>query len=465
MNSLSINLKIHPELDPSFVPAKIWNDAYKAAAQEAKGEKVIISLKQPNGNLFSYSTILLPWSESTRELTIKYVERLVKFLLWQKGGNVITFSGADNIVNPLCENIRSIYSPSGLRSFDNEFIGKTIYGDELKFQTTTLNNAPIASSSPTPLGGKLDGNRIGFDLGGSDRKCAAMIDGKVVYSEEITWDPYFESDPQYHYKGIMDSLQKAAKHLPTVDAIGGSAAGVYVENKVKGGSLFRGVSPEDFKAHIENIFFDIQKEWNNVPFKVVNDGDVTALAGAMSLKSNAVLGISLGTSQAVGYVNEEGHIEPWLNELAFAPVDYREEAPVDEWSGDIGCGVQFFSQQAVNRLLPAAGIQLSDELSFAEKLKEVQALMKDEDPRAISIFKTIGTYLGYSILHYADFYKIRKLLLLGRVTSGTAGNFIIKSAQAVLNQYAPELTVDIVTPSEKDKRHGQAIAAASLPTI
>ena len=64
-----------------------------------------------------------------------------------------------------------------------------------------------------------------FDLGGSDRKVAAVIDGKVVFSEETVWDPYFQSDPQYHLDGIMDSLRKAAAHLPRVDGIGGSAAG------------------------------------------------------------------------------------------------------------------------------------------------------------------------------------------------------------------------------------------------
>ena len=92
-------------------------------------------------------------------------------------------------------------------------------------------NLPLERRSQVSLGRHLVGCRIGFDLGGSDRKVAAVIDGRVVWSEEIEWDPYHQPDPQYHWDGIMDSLQRAASHLPHVDAIGGSAAGVYVATK------------------------------------------------------------------------------------------------------------------------------------------------------------------------------------------------------------------------------------------
>ena len=94
-----------------------------------------------------------------------------------------------------------------------------------------------------------------------------------------------------------------------------------------------------------------------MPFEVVNDGEVTALAGSMSLGENAILGIAFGTSTAAGYVTPDGNITSWLNELAFVPVDYSPDAPVDEWSGDYGVGSQYFSQQCVGRLMPAAGIE------------------------------------------------------------------------------------------------------------
>jgi predicted NBD/HSP70 family sugar kinase len=318
-----------------------------------------------------------------------------------------------------------------------------------------------------PLGRHLDGNRIGFDLGGSDRKVAAVVDGRVVFSDETVWDPYHKPDPQYHFDGIMDSLRKAAAHLPRVDAIGGSAAGVYVNNRVRGGSLFRGVPQDLFDAHVRNLFLDVRKAWNDVPLEVVNDGEVTALAGSMSLGANAILGIALGTSTAAGYVTAEGNITSWLNELAFVPIDYNPGAAVDEWSGDYGVGSQYFSQQAVGRLMPAAGIDSPASLGLPERLKIVQGLRADGDPRAKQIYDSIGTYLGYGVAHFASFYDLRHVLVLGRVTSGAGGDDIVGGAREVLEVEFPELAGRIAfhVPSEHDKRHGQAIAAASLPAI
>jgi predicted NBD/HSP70 family sugar kinase len=326
---------------------------------------------------------------------------------------------------------------------------------------------PAERRSAGSLGRHLDGCRIGFDLGGSDRKVAAVIEGKVVFSDETVWDPYFQPDPQYHYDGIMDSLKKAAAHLPRVDAIGGSAAGIYVNNRVKVASLFRGVPPEVFKRRVRDMFLDIRKAWNNVPLEVVNDGEVTALAGSMSLGLNRILGISLGTSTAGGYVNAEGNITSWINELAFVPVDYNPQAPTDEWSGDYGCGVQYFSQQCVGRLLAPAGIEVDAKLPLPEKLKHVQKLMDQGDGRARKIYQTIGTYLGYAIPHFTDFYELGNVLILGRVTSGPGGDIIIAGAKEVLKIEFPELTGKIAfhIPNEKDKRHGQAVAAASLPKV
>jgi predicted NBD/HSP70 family sugar kinase len=337
----------------------------------------------------------------------------------------------------------------------------------LEIRACSIDGIPQPNEQTMPLGRHLDGCRIGFDLGGSDRKCAAVIDGKVVFSEEVEWNPYFESDPNYHIEGINDTLQRAASHLPRVDAIGGSSAGVYVNSEVRVASLFRGVSTEDFESKVRYIFFDLKERWDNIPFDVVNDGEVTALAGSMSMKENAVLGLAMGTSEAVGYVTPCGNITPMLNELAFAPVDYRDNAPADEWSGDLGCGVQYFSQQAVARLAPLAGLEFPSEMPFPEQLVEVQKLMGAGDERAAKIYSTIGIYLGYTIAHYADFYEIRKILLLGRVTSGQGGSIIIEKAQEVLHAVFPELEkqIKIATPNEKDKRHGQAVAAASLPMI
>ena len=455
-----LNPQFRPVLDPDFQPASLWNRAYRAlVSQSGGGVPLTIALERADGAVSVFRTAVLPGHPETN----RYAERLLKFLLWQKGGWRVTVAGDFDVA----AHLSGVYSPSGARAFDYEFMGERVYGKPLTIVAADRDAAPPEREAAAPLGRHLDGCRIGFDLGASDRKCAAVIDGKVVFSEEVGWQPATQSDPQYHFDGIHDSLQRAAAHLPRVDAIGGSAAGVYVNNEVRVGSLYRGVPRELFDSRIRRLFFELQKVWGGVPFEVVNDGEVTALAGSMALRDNAVLGIAMGSSLAAGYVTPQGNITPWLNELAFVPVDYRENAPADEWSGDGGVGVQYFSQQAVGRLLTPAGIELPAGMPLPAKLEKVQALMAAGDERARKIYQTIGVYFGYTIATYSDFYDFRSLLVLGRVLTGTGGDLILSLAQEVLRAEFPEIAdhVRYHIPGEQEKRHGQAIAAASLPAL
>ena len=462
--SLKIAPKHKPVLDPDFVPAILWNRAYQELVAQNPGSlDIAVALVRPDGICFTHQARVLPDEEANDALNLKYLERLIKFLLWQKGGSRVIIGGSER----LAKAVQAIYSPDGARAFDVDIVGQKMFLEPITVTSSTLEEMPKEQAPAVPLGRHLDGCRIGFDLGGSDRKCAAVLDGKVVFSEEIEWNPYFEKNPQYHLDGIRETLKHAAEHLPKVDAIGGSAAGVYVNNEVRVASLFRGIGEEDFEKHVRKIFLKLREEWDNIPFEVINDGEVTALAGAMSLNDNALLGISMGTSEAAGYCDREGHITAWLNELAFAPIDYRDDAPADEWSGDIGCGVQYFSQQGVARLAPLAGIEFPDDMPLAERLVGVQEKMAAGDEAARKIYESIGTYFGYAIAHYAEFYDIKNLLILGRVTSGPGGEIIIEGARTVLASEFPELAdgIRLTTPNEKDKRHGQAIAAASLPAL
>jgi len=455
-----LNPQFRPVLDPDFQPASLWNRAYRAlVSQSGGGVPLAIALERADGAVSVFRTAVLPDRAETR----RYAERLLKFLLWQKGGCRITVAGDAD----LAVHLRSVYSPTGARAFDFEFMGERVYGKPLTIESTPFDATPSEREAAAPLGRHLDGCRIGFDLGASDRKCAAVIDGKVVFSEEVGWQPAVQTDPQYHFDGIHDSLQRAAAHLPRVDAIGGSAAGVYVNNEVRVGSLYRGVPRELFDSRVRRLFFELQTKWGGVPFEVVNDGEVTALAGSMALRDNAVLGIAMGSSLAAGYVTPQGNITPWLNELAFVPVDYREDAPADEWSGDRGVGVQYFSQQAVGRLLAPAGIDLPADMPLPVKLEQVQKLMAAGDERARKIYQTIGVYFGYTIATYSDFYDVRNLLVLGRVLTGEGGDLILSLANEVLRAEFPEIAerVRYHIPGEQEKRHGQAIAAASLPAL
>ncbi len=451
-----------PILDPGFLPAVLWNRSYQDLVSNSdKAESLDIALHRPDGTCSIQKLKILPYTNDTSEINNRYIERLVKFMLWQKGGFRL------QLTNPKAAAfIQEAYSTTGSRSFDYSFLGDKIYGQQFSVEYCAFSDMPVEHEISQPLGRHLDGCRIGFDLGGSDRKCAAVKDGKVVYSEEVEWHPYFESDPAYHLAGIRDTLKRAASKLPRVDAIGGSAAGVYVDSEIRAASLFRGISEETFQTTIRPLFHDLQKEWN-VPFDVVNDGEVTALAGSMSLNTNAVLGISMGTSVAAGYVTPEGNITPWLNELAFVPVDYREDAPVDEWAGDNGCAVQYFCQQGVARLAGVAGIDYAADMPLADRLIDVQQRLKSGDSRAAEIFKTIGTCFGYTIAHFSDFYDFQNLLFLGRVTSGEGGALILEEAKQVLADEFPDIhnTLSITVPDEHMKRHGQAVAAASLPSL
>lgn len=457
-----IKPRVTPPLDAGFRPAALATRAFAAAAAATgRAQPARIALEQTDGSIYHFRTLLPPEASPQAAGNYTHIERIVKFLLWSRGGWRIYFDGPVELADQLAAH----YRDDATGRFDSDMVGAKMFDHPLEVVGTR--DIPSERAQSAPLGRHLEGCRIGFDLGGSDRKAAAVRDGKVVFSEETVWDPYFHPDPQYHCDGIMDSLRKAAAHLPRVDAIGGSAAGVYVNNRVKVASLFRGVPSDVFERRVKNLFLDVKAAWNNIPFEVVNDGEVTALAGSMSLGKNAVLGIALGTSTAGGWVNGEGNITSWINELAFVPVDYNPKAACDEWSGDFGVGAQYFSQQAVGRLLAPAGIEAPREMPLPEKLKLVQSLMAQGDPRAQKIYETIGVYLGYQIAHFADFYDLRNLLILGRVTSGQGGDIIVSTARATLKTEFPELArqIELHVPDEKQKRHGQAIAAASLPEI
>ena len=460
MNNLAVNAPILPELDPGFVPAALWNREYrKLAAQTAGAIKIAVTCERSNGAVSRFDTVLLPDTPENLALNYRYVERIVKFMLWAYGGCEVTIAGAPLVAGKLAET----YSANGERKFDFEVMGERIYGREFKVLSIPYEDAKAGKNISMKLGGNFSGCRIGFDLGGSDRKCAAVIDGKTVHSEEVVWDPYFQQDVNYHREGILDSLRRAAAKMPRIDAIGGSAAGVYVENQPRIASLFRGIPEADFKTKVCPIFLEIAREFPGVPFVVINDGEVTALAGAISLQKNSLIGLAMGTSEAVGYVTPEGNLTDYLNELAFAPVDYREEnAPCDEWSGDCGVGALYLSQQAVGRLVKPAGFEFPADTKLPEILKLVQAARLENDPRASAVYRSIGVYLGYAIAHYADFYELSNLLLLGRVSSGDGGTEIIDEANRVLKTVFPELAVEIHIPDETFKRHGQAVIAASL---
>ncbi len=461
VHEISVAPALTPPLDEAFVPASVFNREYRRIASEAGPLALKLALERADGSISAFTTSVIPPEAGHLEATKFYVERIVKFLLWQRGGWKV-YVGGPAVVG---EHIKAVYSPAGARKFDYDFMGG-VYEHPFEVVVTTPEAVPDTKETSMPLGRHLDGCRVGFDLGASDRKASAVKDGEVVYSEEKPWDPRNATDPSYHYEGVMDSIRSAAAHLPRLDAVGGSAAGVYINNRVRVGSLYRGVPKKEFDEKIAPMFLRIRDELG-VPLEVVNDGEVTALAGSMSLGENPVLGVAMGSSQAAGYVNEQGNITGWLNELAFVPVDYRLDAPADEWSGDVGCGVQYFSQVGAIRVAEGAGMKFDEGLKLPEKLVALQDKMRAGDELAAKVYETLGVYLGYALAHYADFYDLKHVLILGRVTTGPGGEIIRDKSMEVLRREFPEIAEKALVnlPDESNRRVGQAIAAASLPAI
>ncbi len=460
-----MKLKVESVLDKNFEPLSIKLREMREKAQD-KGEDLIIGIERNNKNITTYKMRVLKKGIDD-EFNYQLVSRVVKSLLWIAGGFKIIISGSPFIY----EKIKADYKIGGKREFDIKFM-EGVYERPFEVLNTSLEKAPKSFESAISIGRNLEGERIGFDAGGSDRKVSAVINGKSVYSEEVIWSPKLNSDPKYHFEEIYKAFKTAASKLNHVDAIGVSTAGVCIANKLMVSSLFLKVNEDDFEKYVKSIYLDaaskLSKELGyEIPIEVANDGDVTALAGAISMNVNSLLGIAMGTSEAGGFIDKNGNITGWLNELAFVPVDYNKEAMIDEWSGDYGCGVKYFSQDAVIKLASLAGIELSNDKTPAEKLKVIQDLMEQDDTQAIKIYENIGCYLGYAIPYYNEFYNLEHILLMGRVTSGKGGEIIEKVASQVLKEEFPDLAkkITIHLPDEASRRVGQSVAAASLPSI
>lgn len=458
MNYLGIEYSVRdlPELDRAFIPFGVWIDAYEKGAEKP----LAIAIERDKGKISVHHT-KIHGTKELAEADYRFVERYVKFLLWSIGGFRIYICGDSAVA----QRLKEAYTLTGDRKFDVQFM-QDVYEVPFEVIDCAPEDFPTANESSVSIGGHMEGCRIGFDAGGSDRKVSSVIDGKTVYSEEVVWHPKTESDPQYHFDGIVAAFRTAASKMPRVDGIGVSSAGVFIGNSPMVSSLFIKV-PREKRELVKTIYDRAAKELGDVPIVVANDGDVTALAGAMGMECGSVMGMAMGTSEAVGYVDADGNVLGWLNELAFAPVDLNENAMADEWSTDIGVGCKYFSQDAVIKLAPAAGIELDEALTPAEKLRVVQELVGKGDERAKRVFESIGVYLAHTMKLYCRFYDVHRMIVLGRVMSGVGGSIILDRCLKTMREEYPELAakVKVMLPDEKTRRVGQSVAAASLPEV
>ena len=444
-------------------PLKALN--FLRAHAHGAAQTVAVAWEREDGHVFRYDLAIPERIHPAMLPGVRHlVERVAKFVLWSAGGWKLYLAGPDEIVKPVAR----AYSKSGKRAFDFKFFSD-LYGRRMETAIVPLKKMPRTNEREVAVTPRTDGNRIGFDLGASDFKISALRRGKVVFSKEFPWDPRNQPDPEYHYEKLSAGLEEAAAALGgKVDAIGGSTAGTLEGKRLGPASLIRAViekAPEKLET-ARNLFTRIEEEWQ-CPFEVFNDGDVTALAGAIAMKRTGILGIAMGSSEAAGYINQKGALTGRISELAFAPVDLNPNAPKDEWSGDAGVGAMYFSQQAVDHLARSFGMKFPKAMKLPERLKVVQAAMEKREEVALKVYLMIGRYLANAAAWYHEFYDFSNLMILGRVTSGFGGDILLQTARMGLEAISPALAekIDIFMPDEKARRLGQSVAAAQIPSL
>jgi len=430
----------------------------------SKADVVAIAWEREDGKIFRYDLPIPQRLDPAAAKKVSYVvDRIAKFIVWSAGGWKLYLAGPDAVVKPVAK----AYTKKGSRAFDYGFFSD-LYGRPVETVIVPLKKMPEMNETLTKVKTVADGCRIGFDLGASDFKISALKEGKVVFSKEFPWDPRNNPDPEYHYSMLTAGLKEAAATLPRVDAIGGSTAGTLVGKKMGVASLFRAIkekNPDKYPI-AQDMFFRVEKDWG-VPFEIYNDGDVSALAGMITMGKKGILGVAMGSSEAVGYIDQSGALTGRITELAFAPVDFNPNAPRCEWSGDAGVGAMAFSQQAVNWLAEKFGFEFPKEMKLPERLKVVQAAMEKGDQRALKVYIQIGRFLAHAIPWYNEFYDYSSMMLLGRVTSGLGGDVILETAQTMLKDVYPEWAekIELFVPDEHFRRLGQSVAAAQIPVI
>merc|ERR1719158_403394 len=347
---------------------------------------------------------------------------------------------------------------------------------------------PETKDVPQVCGKDANGCRLAFDLGKSDIKTVAIKDGEVLDSAETEWD-VTNVDPQYHFDAIVDAMKKTierakAKGFGDIQAIGGSATGtVSGANEATWCDIFPNAPPDVYKAKVVDIFVRMAKEVaGDVPLKVINDGEVTALAAVQKIGKGKVMGISMGSSEGGGYANADGNLMGWINELCYIKLDMNPEAPDDPWTKDPkhhrGISHMYLGQRGAtknahkicevpeNYKYPHPDMCTIKHEDHAQCLKLIQQAMKDNPEKAGDLYKTCGVYLGYGLAQYCEHYDIEHVMILGRVSKGDGGELMLKTASEVLATEFPDLPkITFHTADDHFKAVGQCIAAAALPTL
>merc|ERR1712070_624656 len=469
--------KVVAPLDPNFSPVILGKKKYLAAAAGC-ADRLEWALPRADG-CGRGGIPVLPEGSEEAEASIYLAGVLIQEMMWQRSGSELLLAGPPGI----CEAVAADFREGGRYEFEIKSMPNVCGTPERPFLVNIVGagDLPEARDTPQVCGKDASGCRLAFDLGKSDIKVVAVKDNEVVYSKETEWD-VTNPDPQYHFDAIVAAMQLGKEALPQIDAIGGSATGtVSGANEATWCDIFPNVPPDVYKEKVVDIFKRIAKEVaGDVPLKVINDGEVTALAAVQKISKGNVMGISMGSSEGGGYANADGNLTGWINELCYIKLDMNPSAPTDPWTKGAHRGIShmYLGQRGAtknahkicevpeNYKYPHPDMCTIKHEDHAQCLKLVQQAMKDNPDKASDLYRTCGVYLGYGLAQYCEFYKIDHVMILGRVSKGAGGDLMLKTAGEVLETEFPELPkIQFHTADDHFKAVGQCIAAAALPKI
>lgn len=484
---LIVKPKVAAPLDPGFAPVVLGKRQYLQAAKDCK-DTLDWALPRADG-CARYSLPVFPEGSDDAEASVYLAGVLIQEMIWQRSASELQLAGPTKI----CETLKQAFSKGGAYEYEAGSMPNVCGTPDKAFEVKIVDKAalPEAKDAPQVCGKDASGCRLAFDLGKSDIKTVAVKDNEVLDSAETEWD-VTNVDPEYHFKAITDAMRKTIDRAVAKDpsykiqAVGGSATGtVSADNDATWCDIFPNVPPDVYKEKVVGIFKRIAKDVaGDVPLKVINDGEVTALAAVQKLKGlGNVMGISMGSSEGGGYANADGNLLGWINELCYIRLDLNPEAPTDPWTKGAHRGIShmYLGQRGATKLAAKAGVKVPENLVYphadmctirhenhAQALKMIQEAMKDpaQEPQVKQLYETCGVYLGYGLAQYSEFYKIDHVMILGRVSKGAGGDLMLATAKRVLETEFPEYAgITFHTADDHFKAVGQCIAAAALPSI
>jgi len=479
---LVVEPKVKAPLDPGFAPVVLAKREYRKAA-EGCADTFYFALPRPDGCARGELKVF-PEDDRRYQASVILAGVMIQELIWMCGATELQLSGPAKF----CETMKTAFSKGGTYEFEADVMPKAFGTPEKTFEVKIVaaGDMPAKKDSPQVCGKTANGCRLAFDLGKSDIKTVAIKDGEVLDSKETEWD-VTNVDPDYHYKAITDAMRATidrakANGFGDIQAVGGSATGtVSGDNEATWCDIFPNVPPDVYKAKVVDIFKRMAKDIaGDVPLKVINDGEVTALAAVQKIGKGNVMGISMGSSEGAGYANSDGNLMGWINELCYVKLDMNPKAPTDPWTKGAHRGIShmYLGQRGAtknaykicdvpeNYKYPHPDMCTIKHEDHAQCLKLIQAAMKDNPEKASDLYKTCGVYLGYGLAQYCEFYSIEHVMILGRVSKGAGGDLVLQTASEVLATEFPHLPkITFHTADDHFKAVGQCIAAAALPVI